>query len=252
MIKNALSKTQIDRLGDRLKEGPHTEMDLRLLDDYRRSFGDAYKDVVRIIRERDLSPTGRSAKSISSIVEKLRRESIRLTQIQDIAGCRVVVPNVMEQERVVASLGTAFAGASVMDRRDNPSYGYRAVHIIAKISGKPVEIQIRTSLQHKWAELSEKSSDVLDPRAAYKKLETTLVTAYENLEATLLEQNVPGHMAQEIRAMLTGEKGRMQGELTREKGKMQEDLASKWNETAESLNKMISWLDERRLKGQKQ
>jgi ppGpp synthetase/RelA/SpoT-type nucleotidyltranferase len=34
----------------------------------------------------------------------------------------------------------------VIDRRINPSHGYRAVHIIAKVSGMPIEIQVRTSL----------------------------------------------------------------------------------------------------------
>lgn len=98
-----VSKTQIDRLGDRLKKGRHTESDLRLLEDYRRSFGEAYETVVRTLRQRGELPTGRLAKSTVSIVEKLRRESIRLSQMQDIAGCRVVVRNVLEQEQFVAS-----------------------------------------------------------------------------------------------------------------------------------------------------
>src|SRR5713226_5316692 len=163
MCKMPISKTQIDRLGDRLKGGPHSESDLRLLDDYRRSFGEAYEAVVRALRQRGEFPTGRLAKSTVSIVEKLRRESIRLSQMQDIAGCRVVVGNVVEQDQLVASLKTDFPGTSVIDRRDNPSYGYRAVHIIVQMSGKAIEIQVRSSLQHLWAEVSEKSSDVLDP-----------------------------------------------------------------------------------------
>jgi len=150
-----ISKTQIDRLGDRLKGGPHTESDLRLLDDYRRSFGEAYEAVIRTIRQLGEFPTGRLAKSTLSIVEKLRRESIRLSQMQDIAGCRVVVKSIVEQDQFIASLITDFSGASVIDRRDNPSYGYRAVHIIAEISGMPIEIQVRSSLQHLWAEVSE-------------------------------------------------------------------------------------------------
>ena len=163
----AVSKTQIDRLGDRLKIGSHTESDLRLLDDYRRSFGEAYESVIRTIRQRGEFPTGRLAKSTVSIVEKLRREKIRLSQMQDIAGCRVVVTNVLEQDRFVSTLKADFPEATVIDRRDNPSYGYRAVHIIVEISGKPIEIQVRSSLQHLWAEVSEKSSDVLDPTIKY-------------------------------------------------------------------------------------
>lgn len=164
----SFSKTQIDRLGDRLRHGTLAESDLRLLDDYRRSFGQVYETVVQILREQlRLEPTGRSAKSTASLTEKLRRESIRLAQVQDIAGCRVVVTSVREQDRVVASLRVLFPTASIVDRRRNPSYGYRAVHVIVQISGRLVEVQVRSSLQHLWAELSEKLSDVVDPAIKY-------------------------------------------------------------------------------------
>ena len=84
-----LSNAQIDRLGDRLRGGILTEQDLRTLDEYRRSFGEAHEEIVKTIRERlQLEPTGRPAKSTVSLVEKLHRESIRLVQVQDIAGCR--------------------------------------------------------------------------------------------------------------------------------------------------------------------
>ena len=162
-----ISKTQIDRLGDRLKVGHPTESDLRLLDEYRWSFGEAYETVIRTIRQRGASPTGRLAKSTGSIIAKLRRGTTHLSQMQDIAGCRVVVRHVLEQEDFLASLKTDFPEASVIDRRDKPSHGYRAVHIIAKASGKWVEIQIRTGLQHLWAELSERASDLFDPTIKY-------------------------------------------------------------------------------------
>jgi putative GTP pyrophosphokinase len=134
-----------------------------LLEEYRRSFGDAYQDVIRIIREQHQSPTGRSAKSTISIIDKLRRESIRLSQMQDIAGCRVVVADILEQDRAIESLTRAFEKTSIIDRRAKPSHGYRAVHVIAEMHRKPIEIQIRSRLQHLWAELSEKASDVVDP-----------------------------------------------------------------------------------------
>lgn len=104
-----ISKTKIDRLGDRLRKGNIADDDLRLLDEYRRSFTQAYEYVVGSIRQKlALEPTGRPAKSTTSISEKLRRESIRLTQIQDIAGCRLIVPAIVAQERVVASLTREF------------------------------------------------------------------------------------------------------------------------------------------------
>ena len=102
-----LSKTQIDKLGERLKSGSPDEADLRELDEYRRSFGAGYEHVVGLVRGRlRLEPTGRPAKSTSSIVDKLRRESIRLTQIQDIAGCRIEATYavVMRLLRLVSNL----------------------------------------------------------------------------------------------------------------------------------------------------
>jgi hypothetical protein len=41
-----MSKTQINKLGDRLRQGNITEADLRLLDEYRRTFTDAYEVVI--------------------------------------------------------------------------------------------------------------------------------------------------------------------------------------------------------------
>jgi putative GTP pyrophosphokinase len=167
-MSTGVSKTQIDRLGERLKAGTLAEADLRLLDEYRLSFGPAYETVVTIVHVKlGFEPTGRPAKSTGSLKEKLRRESIRLVQVQDIAGCRVVVPDIAAQEKAISALRQEFERAAVVDRRVNPSFGYRAVHVIAGVAGKSVEIQLRTALQHSWAEMSEKLSDVLDPAVKY-------------------------------------------------------------------------------------
>ena len=164
----SISKTQTDRLGDRLRKGKVGDDDLRQLDDFRRSFAGAYEEVVAIVRKvAHLEPTGRPAKSTTSIIEKLRRETIRLSQVQDIAGCRVVVQDVAAQDSAVAQLKARLPNAVVVDRRKQPSHGYRAVHIIATAKGKPVEIQVRTELQHLWAQLSEKLSDLIDPAIKY-------------------------------------------------------------------------------------
>ena len=167
-MPTTLTNCQVDQLGERLRQGRITERDLVLLNDYRQSFGDAYDVVIRAIRDRlQLEPTGRPAKSTPSIVAKLLRETARLSQVQDIAGCRVILDDVTQQNRAVESILELFPNARVIDRRSKPSHGYRAVHIIVDRSGKLVEIQVRTYLQHRWAELSEKMSDVRDPRIKY-------------------------------------------------------------------------------------
>ena len=182
LMATQLSKTQVDRLGDRLRKGAITEADIRLLDHYRRSFSEAYEGVVEAIRtELGLELTGRPAKSTTSISDKLRRESIRLSQIQDIAGCRLIVPDIANQNSVVESLTSLFERTTVSDRRAKPSHGYRAVHVVVNSRDKLIEIQVRTELQHLWAELSEKYSDVIDPAIKYgggdKNLQEILIAS---------------------------------------------------------------------------
>jgi putative GTP pyrophosphokinase len=165
VILAVVTKAQIDKLGERLRLEAVTESDLRLLDEYRRSFWNSYQEVMWVLRERGrghLEPTGRFPKTPGSIVAKLQREpSIRLTQMQDIAGCRIVVPSLEKQ--LVAQLGVegflSDAPTRVIDRRDRPSHGYRALHIVVLVRERAVEIQLRTALQHLWAELCEKLSD---------------------------------------------------------------------------------------------
>ena len=153
-----MTGAELDRLGDRLRLEVTPE-DLTALDSYRRSFRSAYDAVVdRIRNELSLEVSGRPAKSTAAIVDKLRRSTMRLTQMQDIAGCRTVVSNVAHQSRLVGRLESMF-DLAIIDRRARPSNGYRAVHAIVRDTGLPVEIQVRTDLQHAWAELSEKLAD---------------------------------------------------------------------------------------------
>lgn len=49
----------------------------------------------------------------------------------------------------------------VVDRRANPVNGYRAVHVVVFPEGVPIEIQIRTELQHEWAKLFERLADLV-------------------------------------------------------------------------------------------
>ena len=164
----SLTTSQIDRLGERLRQGISSEEDLRLLDAYRRTFRSAYETVVTTLRQKlAFETTGRPAKTITSIVAKLRREHVRLSQIQDIAGCRLVVPDRPAQAAAIERLLKAFPQARLVDRTQKPSHGYRAVHVIVHLDGKPVEIQVRTDLQHLWAQISERLSDLYDPRLKY-------------------------------------------------------------------------------------
>lgn len=100
------------------------------------------------------------------ILKKLKRLNVRLTQLQDIGGLRIIV----ERNSDVTSMydfikGKLLASSDVeiskhtdyrIKGRDNT--GYRALHLILERSGKNIEIQIRSKIQHYWAESIERTS----------------------------------------------------------------------------------------------
>jgi putative GTP pyrophosphokinase len=201
-----LFKTQVDLLGDRLRKGNVSADDLRRLDEYRSSFADAYAETVALVRtSTGLEPTGRPAKSTTSIIKKLQRETIRLSQMQDIAGCRLVVEDILVQSQMVERLTGSLAKATVVDRRKQPSYGYRAVHVVPVVRNRPIEIQVRTELQHLWAQLSEGFSDALDPAIKYgggePGLQASLLAlskTVETIEDLEMRPGIPESLARKL------------------------------------------------------
>ena len=164
-----LSKTQVDKLGDRLRrcEVPSDD-DLRLLSDFREqrraamdAVGAGLAEIVGLVPARRL-------KTINSIVDKLRREKSRLSTVQDIAGLRIVRDlSRTEQDALVEQIAARFPDSKVVDRRAQPSHGYRAVHVIVSLDRHLAEVQIRTELQHRWAMLVERLADAWGQQIKY-------------------------------------------------------------------------------------
>lgn len=165
------TRTQLDRLGERLKRGELDRDNLVALATFRNAFIDSTNKVAsRIVGNLGNSKaiiSQRPAKSTPSIIAKLRRESVRLTQMQDIGGVRVVVSKISVQNRIVETIRRLYPSSRVVDHRDQPHHGYRAVHVIVEEDGRFVEVQVRTSVQNSWAQLSEKYADVFDQRIKY-------------------------------------------------------------------------------------
>lgn len=107
-----------------------------------------------------LHPTTR-LKTWSTIVEKLKRESsMGLKGMRDLAGARTVVGlTLMEQELTLSTVLGIWPDARVIDRRDELMFGYRAIHVVPRVDGCFVEVQIRTGLQNVWAQLFEALAD---------------------------------------------------------------------------------------------
>ena len=157
---DAISKAQLDRLGSRLRNADEpADEDLLLLNRYRERFIGVERSVVERLRAISQYPVESRHKSVPSIVAKLRRrQPARLSAIQDMAGARIVVSGRVEQDRIVHALISNFSSATVDDKRDRPSFGYRAVHVVVS-DPLPFEIPVRTVLEHEWAQVSERLAD---------------------------------------------------------------------------------------------
>lgn len=103
-------------------------------------------------------------KRLESILFKLEREpTMRLTQMQDIAGCRAIVGNVSSVDKLVDIYKKSDLKHKLHHVKDyirSPkASGYRGVHMIYEYNsdkiktwnGLKVELQLRSRLQHVWA-----------------------------------------------------------------------------------------------------
>lgn len=200
-----LSRSQVDRVGQRLKSGDVDGDVIQTLEKYRGEFSGMYKVVETLLRDRlGYQVTGRPAKSTVAITEKLRRQSIRLSQIQDIAGCRVIVPTVVAQDLLGNSLSVFFDDIVLDDKRDVPTNGYRALHAIPKIEGRSIEIQIRTDLQHVWADTSERLADIHGQEVKYGKGAERVVNYLSRFSAAVAKFETAGRRNLEFNRLSSG------------------------------------------------
>lgn len=106
---------------------------------------------------------GQRLKRENQIMDKLTRHpTMRLSTMQDIGGCRCVLPN---QEKVRELVDRVDRAWNVVDRDDyvaRPTkHGYRATHLVVLRDDRLVEIQLRTPQQHEWAVAVERTGNRL-------------------------------------------------------------------------------------------
>jgi hypothetical protein len=158
-----LSKKETVELGNRLRDCDQpVEEDLRLLGEVLLQYNDALAEAgARLRDELHLEPTTR-LKTSGTITDKLRRQRhLKLGTIHDLAGARVVRAMTLDdQDELAGRIMAMWPGSKLIDRREKPSHGYRAVHVVPRVSGCHVEIQLRTLRQDTWAQLMEMFGDV--------------------------------------------------------------------------------------------
>ena len=168
-----MSRTQVQRLGERLAAGSEDDADRQALEELIA----CHLAIIEVARPRvdnlsELISTGslhisHRAKTTTTIIEKLQRESgMSLARMQDLAGIRIVGGiTEAEQDSLAAEIVRRFPPAPrvarIVDRRAQPRYGYRAVHVVVCLDGISIEIQVRTLVQHMWADCMERIADRL-------------------------------------------------------------------------------------------
>ena len=114
----------------------------------------------------------RRLKRLVSIENKLlRRPHTRATQIQDLGGCRVILPTIGDVRTLYEAYKGRTRGVFSHHRTDDyiekpKTSGYRSLHLVYRYESerKPdwqnmrVELQMRSALQHEWATAVEAAS----------------------------------------------------------------------------------------------
>jgi putative GTP pyrophosphokinase len=199
-----LSNSQITKLGDRLRSGDFSETDFTVLDEFRQTYSEIDEQAYQLIQRTLAATTGwtstkRKRKTQQSIVDKLRRQSqLRLPQMQDIAGCRIVIQGGSQAADTLSSLlmGAFESLKWESERKDRHAYGYRATHIIAKKGQKFYEIQLRTYAQDVWANLVESLSDENNTlKYGGSDQEQTLIGQLQRLADRFFEIDQTAHQA---------------------------------------------------------
>lgn len=153
-------------------------------------------------------PTAREAKSTPAILAKLHRERTPLSTMQDIAGCRVIVADRQAQRQLMADLRVRFPEHKFFDRIAQPSHGYRTLHLVVRVTGHRVEIQVRTELQHLWAQVCELIADRVGLEFKYGQGPTELRQWMDDVSCAVdLAETGPAYLAQTVKMSPFGPEG---------------------------------------------
>jgi putative GTP pyrophosphokinase len=173
------SRTAIDKAGIVLRDwwlGSDAEIDyevaeaFQLVWNFRRTFRSPLQKVTVGIRQfvqRESSAVivGQRLKRVTTIIDKLARlENMKVTRMEDIGGCRAILPGGRaEIEGVLGRMAkNRWEVRRLRDYIAEPKdTGYRAVHVVVQRDERPIEIQLRTPAQHMWAANVERAGAML-------------------------------------------------------------------------------------------
>lgn len=171
-----ISKTRIDKAGDAIAREKYKDDEDYISLEY--VFDDYRKEHLQPLTETTLELQrwlvnyqvpyyiAQRLKRKPQIIRKLKRFSVRLTQLQDIGGCRIIVGGDVDVtelysfilEKVKSSPELKLLGIDDYREKGRDDSGYRALHLILQRRDYKIELQIRSRVQHYWAESIERTS----------------------------------------------------------------------------------------------
>lgn len=164
------SKKDVQRAGEALidiniwEENPELfKKSMDILSDWRANHAhslDHYTNLLGVVSSKvdKNSIVVKRLKRAPSIIKKLRRfNKMKLRGMQDIAGCRSILSTTKHVQKVKRELNKKRRFKS-RDYIKTPKLdGYRGIHLIGRLKNPksgieyPVEIQLRSKIQHSWA-----------------------------------------------------------------------------------------------------
>ena len=133
----------------------------QLVEKYRQQYSPALEKVRAALKAPHPDPPFRvlaRLKVVDSIQEKITRKKYTcISELTDIAGARIVIPSYAAIPLVTQNIESALKIVEKEDMiADQRGTGYRAIHYLAAVDGRLVEIQIHTHRGTIWAGASHR------------------------------------------------------------------------------------------------
>ena len=200
-----LTKSKIDRAGIALaKDSFHNVEEMveleDVFDEYRKSHLEPLSETTLEL-QKWLNEYGHDyyiaqrLKRKPQIIRKLNRLSVRLTQLQDIGGCRIIVEKNELVDQIISFLKSKIESTEelklvrITDYREKGRdiTGYRSVHLLLERSGKKLELQLRSRIQHYWAESIERTSVIYGRHLKESEGDERVISYFQKLSDAFFE-----------------------------------------------------------------
>ena len=121
---------------------------------------------------------------------------MRLSQLQDIGGCRIIVENNDIVDQLVSFIMKKLEKSTKIKidkhkidyrKKGRDDSGYRAFHIVVQVEKQKLEIQLRSKLQHYWAESIERTSIIYKHNLKALEGDPAVIAYYKKLSDMIYE-----------------------------------------------------------------